>query len=221
MKRLVIFGASDLALYARFYFSRDSAYEVAAFTVHESFMQGPEFGGLPLAAFESVEERYPPHRFDMFVAVGTKQLNKVRAEVCRAARDKGYRLATYLSSKAVYVGEVNCGDNCFILEGTVIQPFAKIGSGAIVWSGGHIGHDAVIEDCCFLAPHVVLCGFVRIGERSFIGANACVKHRVTIAPGCLIGSGAVILKNTKPGAAHLVKGTPAFALSADQVATLL
>jgi len=221
MKQLVVFGAGDLARVAQFYFSRDSEYEVVAFTVHESFIQCTECDGLPLVAFESVEERYPPERFEMFVAVGTRQLNKVRAEVCRAARDKGYRLATYLSSKALYLGEVNRGDNCLILEGAVIQPFVKIGSNVVVWSGSHIGHHAVIEDHCFLAPHAVLCGFVRVGEYSFIGANACVKHRVAIAPGCLIGAGAVILRDTKPGTAHLVKGTRAFALSAEQVATRL
>jgi sugar O-acyltransferase (sialic acid O-acetyltransferase NeuD family) len=168
-----------------------------------------------------VEELYPPQTFEMFVAVGTRQLNKVRAEVYRAAKGKGYRLATYLSSKAVYFGEVHHGDNCFILEGAVIQPFVEIGSNVVVWSGSHIGHDAVIEDHCFLAPHAVLCGFVRVGEYSFIGANACLKHGVAIAPGCLIGASAVILNDTKPGTAHIVKGTQAFALSADQVATRL
>jgi sugar O-acyltransferase (sialic acid O-acetyltransferase NeuD family) len=221
MKRLVIFGAGDLARIAQFYFAHDSDYEVAAFTVHENFVQSPEFSGLPLVPFESVVERYSPQTFDMFIAVGFKHLNKVRADVYRAAKEKGYRLATYVSSKALYFGDVDCGDNCFILEGNVIQPFVKIGSNVVLWSGNHIGHDAVIEDHCFLSSHIVLSGHVRVGEYSFIGVNACAKQGVIIAPGCLIGSGAVILKNTGPGSVYLVKGTPPSPVSADQVAPLL
>ncbi len=102
----------------------------------------------------------------MFVAVGYKQLNRVRAEVYRAAKKKNYRLATYVSSKAVYFGDVNCGDNCFILEANVIQPFVTIGNNVILWSGNHIGHDVVIEDHCFVSSHVVLSGHVRVGEHS-------------------------------------------------------
>jgi sugar O-acyltransferase (sialic acid O-acetyltransferase NeuD family) len=221
MKRLVIFGAGDLARIAQFYFSRDSEYEVAAFTVHERFVQGEESGGLPLVAFETVEEWYPPDEFEMFVAVGYKQLNRVRSEVYRAAKKKNYRLATYLSSKAVHFGDVNRGDNCFILEANVIQPFVKIGSNVVLWSGNHIGHDVVIEDHCFVSSHVVLSGHVRVGEHSFLGVNACAKDGVTIGANCLIGPGAVILKDTRPGSAHLVEGTEASTVPAARVARFL
>ena len=221
MKRLVIFGAGDLARIAQFYFSRDSEYEVAAFTVHERFVQGEEFGGLPLVAFETVEERYAPDEFEMFVAVGYRQLNRARADVYGAAKKKNYRLATYVSSKAVYFGDVNCGDNCFILEANVIQPFVKIGNNVVLWSGNHIGHDVVIEDHCFVSSHVVLSGHVRVGEHSFLGVNACAKDGVTIGANCLIGPGAVILKDTRPGSAHLVEGTQASAVPAARVARFL
>src|SRR5579872_2934256 len=102
MRRLIIFGTGDLARIAQFYFSHDSGYQVAAFTVHDRFIQSAEFEGFPLVPFESVEESYPPDTFEMFVAVGFKQLNKARAEIYSAAKEKRYRLATYLSSKALY-----------------------------------------------------------------------------------------------------------------------
>jgi sugar O-acyltransferase (sialic acid O-acetyltransferase NeuD family) len=221
MKRLVIFGAGDMARIAQYYFSRDSEYEVAAFTVHERFVQNTEYRGLPLVGFETLEEWYGPDEFEMFVAVGYKQLNRARAEVYREAKKKNYRLATYVSSKAVHFGDVNCGDNCFILEANVIQPFVKIGNDVVLWSGNHIGHDVVIEDHCFISSHVVLAGHVRVGERSFLGVNACAKDGVTIGANCLIGPGAVILKDTKPGSAHVVKGTPESPVPAERVAPLL
>jgi len=221
MKRLVIFGAGHMARIAQFYFSCDSEYEVAAFTVHKRFAEGDEFGGLPLVAFEDVEAWYAPDEFEMFVAVGYQGLNKLRSEVYHAAKKKNYRLATYLSSKAVHFGEVNCGDNCFILEANVVQPFVKIGNNVILWSGNHIGHDVVIEDHCFVSSHVVLAGRVRLGGHSFMGVNASVKDGVTIGANCLIGPGSVILKDTKPGSAHLVKGTPASPVPAERIAPLL
>ncbi len=221
MKKLVIFGAGSFSRIAQFYFSKDSCYEVAAFTVHESFLDGAQVSGLPFVPFETVEQRYPPEEFEMFIAIGFKRLNQARAEVYRAAKSKGYRLATYLSSKAVYFGEVSCGDNCFILESNVIQPFSRIGSDVVLWSGNHIGHDVIIEDHCFVSSHVVLSGHVRVGEYSFVGVNACVKQGVTIAPNCLIGSGAVLLKDTRAGGVHLVPSTPASPISVEQVASLL
>jgi sugar O-acyltransferase (sialic acid O-acetyltransferase NeuD family) len=221
MKKLVVFGTGSFSRVARFYFSHDSAYQVAALTVHEAFIEPTESDGLPLVPFESVEQRYPPEEFDMFVAIGFKQLNKARAAVYRAAKDKGYHMASYLSSKALYFGEVNYGDNCFLLEGNVIQPFTRIGDNVILWSGNHIGHDVVIESHCFLSSHIVLSGRVRVGEYSFIGVNACTKPGVTIGAGSLIGSGAIILKDTKPGGVHLVNSTPASPVSAEQIADLL
>lgn len=221
MKRLVIFGAEDLARTAWFYFTHDSEYEVAGFTVHERYLKANELMGLPVVPFENLERVYPPEDFDCFIGIGFKRLNKARAEIYGCAKQKGYRLATYISSRAVCWGKVACGDNCFILENNVIQPFVQIGSNVTLWSGNHIGHDVEIRDHCFLSSQVVLSGRVCVGEYSFIGVNACVKQGVVIGAGCLIGSGAVILKNTAPGSVYLAKGTPAAPVTAAQVESML
>jgi len=224
MKKLVIFGAGSFARVAQFYFCNDSPMEVAAFTVHENFLSetpSASLCGLPLVPFETVERRFPPDDFDMFIAVGFKRLNRIRAEIYGQAKAKGYRLRTYLSSKAVYFGEVACGDNCFILENNVIQPFSRLGDDVILWSGNHIGHDVLIGDHCFVSSHVVLSGHVRVGDFSFIGVNACAKQGITIGAGCLIGSGAVLLKDTRPGEAYLAQGTTASAVSAERIAAFL
>jgi len=88
------------------------------------------------------------------------------------------------------------GDNCFILEDNTIQPFVRIGNNVTLWSGNHIGHDAIIEDHCFLTSHVVVSGFTRVGYNSFIGVNATLRNAITIAPETLIGAGAIIMKDT-------------------------
>jgi sugar O-acyltransferase (sialic acid O-acetyltransferase NeuD family) len=221
MKRLVIFGTGDMARVAWSYFSSDSDYRVEAFTVDEQFAREGALLDLPVVPFGTVQSTYPASEFALFVAVGFKRLNKARAEICDRVRAKGYRLATYISSKALNSGGVACGDNCFILENNVLQPFVRIGSNVVLWSGNHIGHDAVVEDHCFISSHVVISGRVRVGERCFLGVNVCVKQGVTIAPDCLIGAGAVILKDTEPGSVHLIKNTPAVPVPSSQVELFL
>jgi len=218
MKRLIIFGATDLARVAYIYFSRDSEYEVVAFTLDDAYVKEPALFGLPVVPFSLVQESYPPDSHEMFVAMGPKQLNRLRAEVYDRAKAKGYRLASFISSRISHCGEWTAGENCFILEQNVIQPFVRIGNDVVLWSGNHIGHDVTIEDHCFITSHVVLSGRVKVGSFCFLGVNACVRDHVTIAPGCLIGAGAVILRDTEPGALHAVQGTPASDIPAARIA---
>src|SRR5207247_8343033 len=118
------------------------------------------------------------------------------AEKYRAARDLGYRLATYVSRRCTFLSETPPGDNCFILEDNTIQPFVTIGNDVTLWSGNHIGHDSVIEDHCFLASHIVVSGHCRICNHCFIGVNATLRNSITIAPETLVGAGAVIMRDT-------------------------
>jgi sugar O-acyltransferase (sialic acid O-acetyltransferase NeuD family) len=221
MKELVILGAGDFARIACVYFSSDSRYRVAAFTVDDQYVTADSLLGRPVIPYSYIRERYSPETHDMFVAIGFKRLNRARAEAYARAKASGYNLATYVSSKTSHCGEWSVGDNCFILEQNVIQPFVQIGNNVVLWSGNHLGHDAVIDDHVFISSHVVLSGRTHVGAYCFVGVNACVKQGVSIAPGCLIGAGAVILKNTKAGGLYAVKGTVMSPVSADKVEGLL
>lgn len=221
MKDLVIFGAGDFAQVACSYFTNDSDYRVVAFTVDDVYQGADSCCDRPVVPFGSLKALYSPASHDVFVAVGFKNLNRARAEVYERCKAKGYTLATYVSSKISHCGDWAAGDNCFILEQNVIQPYVRIGSDVIVWSGNHIGHHAVIEDHCFISSHVVLSGRTRVGSYSFIGVNSCLRDGISIAPGCLIGAGAVILDDTKEGEFYAVKGTQASRVPAQRAARLL
>src|SRR5205085_4920123 len=108
-----------------------------------------------------------PDRFGFFVAVSYAKLKALRAERVAAARAAGYRLVSYLSSRATVFPGFEPGENCFILEDNTIQPFARVGENVTLWSGNHIGHHSVVEDDVFIASHVVVSGGVRkIGRAS-------------------------------------------------------
>jgi sugar O-acyltransferase (sialic acid O-acetyltransferase NeuD family) len=217
MAKLVIFGAGDIARLAHYYFTRDSEHEVIAFTVDRQYCQSDSFLDLPLVPFEELVNRYAPGEHKMFVALSYARMNKLRAEKYDQARQSGYELVSYVSSLCSFLTDHPVGDNCFILEDNTIQPFVKIGNNVTLWSGNHIGHDAVIEDHCFLASHIVVSGYVRIRNHCFIGVNATLRNSITIAPETLIGAGAVIMKDTVEKGVYLPPRAELFQKTSDQI----
>ncbi len=168
-RKAVIFGTGSFAETVDFYLRADSGYEVAGFSATgDAGTAGVAFGR-PVVDFERVTERFPPDEHDMFVAVGYAKLNRVRQEFCDAARKKGYKLLTYVCSRATFWGECELGDNVFVFEDNTIQPFTAIGDGSILWSGNHIGHRSRVGRYCFLTSHVVISGHCSIGDRTFVG----------------------------------------------------
>lgn len=196
MAKVVIFGAGEIAELAHYYFTHDSSHEVIAFTVDKQYRQTDTFLALPLVDFDSVVQHYPPSEYSMFIALSYSKMNKLRADKYTRAKEYGYELVSYLSSRCTFLSDVPVGQNCFILEDNTIQPFVKIGNNVTLWSGNHIGHGAVIDDHCFIASHVVISGNVHVGEYCFIGVNATLRNGITLASGTLIGAGAIIMEDT-------------------------
>ncbi|PWT96050.1 MAG: sugar O-acyltransferase [Candidatus Melainabacteria bacterium] len=209
LKRLVIVGAGEFAQIAYEYFTYDSDYEVHAFSVERPFFTKSSLNALPVVPFEDLERSYSPQVFHVFVAVTQTQLNRVRMRLYRAAKAKGFSCANYISSHAFVWHNVDFGDNCFVFENNVLQPFVSVGNNVILWSGNHIGHRTVIQDDCFFSSHATVSGYCNIGARSFIGVNSTVADNIKIAPDNFIGAGAVITHDTMPGLIY--RGNPALA----------
>jgi sugar O-acyltransferase (sialic acid O-acetyltransferase NeuD family) len=206
-KQIVIFGTGDFARVADVYLTQDSPYEVVAFTAHADRIKADQLRGRPVLPFERLNETHPPDRYAMFVAIGFSRVNRARAGIYDQCKQRGYELITYVNSRALQWGEVEIGDNCFILENNVLQPFVRLGNDVILWSGNHIGHDATFGDHTFVASHAVISGNVVVGAYSFIGVNATIRDGVQVAPECVIGAGALIVKDTEPQGVYA--GTPA------------
>ena len=214
--KVVIFGTASFAELVHAYLSRDGGYEVVAFTAHRDKIDRDRFCDLPVVAFEDLPARYPPATHQMFVAVGYKKVNQLRADVYAAAKAKGYTLLTYVSPRCTNLA-ASIGDNCFVFEDNTLQPFVTIGNNVILWSGNHIGHHSTIGDHCYITSHVVISGHCRIGPYCFLGVNATVRDSITIAERCVIGAGALIMKDTKAKEVYLGERTRAFSKSSDDI----
>jgi sugar O-acyltransferase (sialic acid O-acetyltransferase NeuD family) len=196
MAKLILFGMGDIGRLAHYYFSRDSGHEVVAFTADSEYAKESSFLGLPVVDFEKINQVYPPADYKMFIALSYARMNQVRAAKYFRAKEMGYELVSYVSSRCTYLSDSPAGDNCFILEDNTIQPFVQIGNNVTLWSGNHIGHDSIIEDHCFLASQIVVSGRVRIRPYCFVGVNVTLRNAITIAPHSLLGAGAIIMKDT-------------------------
>lgn len=198
-QRLILFGDSAFAEIAYEYFTHDSTHQVIAFTVEKDFLKRDTLFGLPVVPFEEVERIYPPTQHVMHIALVYNQLNRVRMRVYHEAKQKGYTLANYISSRAFVWRNVTMGDNVFIFEDNTIQPFVKLGSNLVLWSGNHIGHHSTIESHNFISSHVVVSGFCSIGESCFLGVNATIGNNVDVGKDCFLGAGSLVTRNISHG----------------------
>lgn len=209
-KPLVIIGAGEFALIADQYFTHDSDYEVVAFCVESAYLKEPMLEGRPVTPYEEIETHFSSDDVSVFVAIPASQLNRLRRRFYEDLKTKGYRFATYISSRAFVWRNAEIGENTFIFENNVIQPFAKVGDNCILWSGNHVGHRAVIRNHVFIASHAVISGYCEIGEGCFIGVNTTFNDNVKVGENAVIGSGALIARDAEGGKVYA--GTPARAI---------
>jgi sugar O-acyltransferase (sialic acid O-acetyltransferase NeuD family) len=197
--QLVIVGDSLFAEIAHEYFEHDSDYEVVAFSVEQEYLRGDSFRGLPVLPFERLHEQVDPKACSVFAAITYGQLNRLRTRLANDAAARGFRLASYISSRAFAWRNVEFGEHCFVFEDNTIQPFVRIGRNCILWSGNHVGHHSTIGDNVFVSSHVVISGSVRVGDNCFLGVNATLVNDITIGPDVWLGPSVVITRDVEPG----------------------
>ena len=97
---LIIFGAGDIAQLACHYFRTDSALKPKAFTVDGAYLKEDSFEGLPVVPFEELHSHFSPDEHQCFVALSYSGINAIRRAKFEACRSLGYRMASYISSRA-------------------------------------------------------------------------------------------------------------------------
>jgi sugar O-acyltransferase (sialic acid O-acetyltransferase NeuD family) len=215
-RKLILIGDSAFAEIAYEYFEVDSDYSVVAFSVEQSFLHSDRKLGLPVVPFEDLTKHFDPATHEVYVATVYTQLNRLRARLAAEAKEKGYRLASYVSSRAFVWRNVEIGEHSFIFEDNTVQPFVRIGRNVVLWSGNHIGHHSMVGDHCFISSHVVISGFCEIGDYSFLGVNATVANNIKIGKDNWIGPNTAIMKSTPPGAFYRTVQPEAYRLTAPQ-----
>lgn len=196
MKKVIIFGLTDLSVRISHHIFQDSQYEIVAYTVEREYMQ-EQFLGKPVVPFERVEEYYPPDLFDMLICVGYTNMNMVRERIFLTAKEKGYRIMTYIHPTATVFAE-SIGEETIVFPRAIIDQFVKIGAMNIFEIGTLVGHHSIIGDFNFFAGASVLAGNVTIGSNCFLSVNSTIKNRISIGDYTLVGAGCYVSKDTDP-----------------------
>lgn len=199
MADIVIFGASMAAQVAFHYLTKDSDHRVVGFTVDASYADSDRFEGLPLVPWERLEGAFPPSQVQLFGPFSHHRLNEFRRDRYLEGKARGYRFASFIHPSCIVAAE-EIGEHCFILPGTIIEPYTTIGNNVIIWGGSYISHHCVIGDHCFLSGRAGIGAATRIGERCFVGAMVGTLPGLTIGDGCFLSAGAAfIAKDIPPG----------------------
>lgn len=202
MKNVVLFGNGKTAQVMRYHIEREGG-SVAAFTLDRKYFKKDWLSDIPVVPFDEVEHLYPPEMYSMFISVGYKNLNTLRAKRVQEAEEKGYHLENYVSPSAILWDDLIIGANCKIGEKTLMQPFSELGKNVFIGSGCIIGHHSRVMDHCFIASGVTLGGGVRVEPYSFLGTGSVVRNEITVKRSTVIGAGVTLLESTEPESVYL------------------
>jgi acetyltransferase-like isoleucine patch superfamily enzyme len=191
---IVLFGAGQIAEVAKIYIDAHSPDRIVGFTVDDAFRKSDTFQGLPLVAWERLEQSFPPGSVQLLGPLSYHRLNDFRRERHLEGKARGYEFASFVHPGS-HIHTRLIGENCFILEANVIQPFVRIGDGVMMWSGNHVGHHSHVGEHCFLATHVGLGSGVWLGERCFLAGKVGVETGVVVGDACFLGTGVIVKKN--------------------------
>lgn len=205
MKKLIIYGIGGQAEVAYSYFTKDTDYEVVAFTVEKMFLKTTQQFGLSVLPFEDIEKYISPEEADIYIAVGPIKLGELVKHLCFEAKNKGYTLASYCPSIVKKYFEPSYGENCFFDHVAQFHPFVKVGNGVTIMNS-EIAHHSEIGDYSFLTC-AMLGGRVIVEDHVFIGMKTVIKEGVRIGKGSIIGMGCIITKDVAPYSVYSVSGT--------------
>ena len=183
-----------------------AGHHVVAFTVDEEFSDADTHDGLPVLSWRTLEAVAPPHAIRLFCPISYRKVNEVRKAKYLEGKARGYHFISFVHESCVNNAQ-SIGENCFILENNVLQPFTRVGDNVVLWSGNHIGHHSTIGDHCFFASHVVVSGGVRIGPRCFIGVNATIGDNRALGEGVVVGAGSLVLSDVPDEGVIAAHGT--------------
>lgn len=204
---VVIFGNQLSASLAWYCLTHDSTMRVAGFTVDAARLSSHHFEGLPLITFESLETFFPPQDYRLLIPMGFVQVNGIRRSRYEQAKQRGYTLASYVSSRASIWPDLLIGDNVLIYEHAIIQPFARVGNNCIIRSGAHVSHHCQLGDHVFVSAEVAMASSCHVGDQAILGVGSVLRDGLQVAERSFVGAGAVLLKNTEADAVYV--GNPA------------
>lgn len=198
MRNLIIFSDTTFAERLFKYISFEGRDKVIAFTQEQNFISKRELQGLPVIPFEDLETLNS--EFEIVIGIGYTQMNNLKKKVYDLCVNKGYKVATYISTNAmVYTNDIQEG--CFLAPGAIVGPGCKLGKANFLASSAVLSHDNEIGNFNYISTNAVFGGFSKVKDNCFFGLHSTIQDGIDIASNNLFGSAVNVLKsvNTSGG----------------------
>ena len=179
--------------------------EVVAFVEDKEYIKTTQVFGIPLIAFETVQDSYPPP-YTMLVCCGYSVMRN-RKIMYTKAKAKGYTLPNYISNKAILETMPAMGDNNIILANSVVGYNGIMGSDNIIFQNVWLGHDFVIGDHSIIAFGSNIGGRAKIGSLVYISIGVSSTGKISFGDESLVGVGSCVVRDVE--AYSTVVGNPA------------
>ncbi|WP_291995042.1 DapH/DapD/GlmU-related protein [Candidatus Accumulibacter sp. ACC003] len=210
--KLIIYGNGQMARMF-LHFAR-SEFDVLAFTVDRAVLNETEIEGLPVLAFDQLEQQFSPGEHKLITAVGYLEMNELRAQKYAEARARGYQFANYIHPSVVWHANIIAGENNVVLDHVAIHPYTRLGNSNFICSNASIGHGCTIGDNCWINSGVAIGGETRLGDGCFLGLNATIGDNIALAAGCYIGANTLLTRSTQAEEVYISGNGERFPLAA-------
>jgi len=191
--KLAIFGVGQISDMVSYYFAKINR-DIECFIVDDKSISSDIFLNRPIFQIDDFLSGYNPEKVDAFVAISYHEQNTWREKYFGILGKAGFQFTSYISEHAYVENDVIWGENCLILEGSVIQKTCKIKNNSFIWTGVHIGHHSVIEENSFIGSSAVLMGCNIVGRNAHISANVTIKDHLEVSENSYLEPGKVVLE---------------------------
>ena len=159
-----------------------------------------------------MEKTFDPNRVSLIVSGGFNDMNELRRQRSFQAKEKGYRLDTYVHPSVRRNDGVTIGENCIILDFTSIHAGSRIGDGTFIASNVNIGHDCDIGPYNYVTSGTSIAGGCKTGTGCFFGVNASLAHGITLGDRTFLGAQTMLNHNTKDDEVYVAEPGQLFRL---------
>ena len=154
---------------------KKEAINVIAFSTYKEFIKEYEIEGLPVIAFEDINNLFEKGTYKLLNTIGYTNMNSIRKKVYLDIKKYDYPIYTFISKEAKVYSE-DIGDGSIIMPSAFIGPYVKIGICNIINPSCTLTHHINIGNYNFIGWGATCGGSVEIGNHCFIGLHSTIKN---------------------------------------------
>lgn len=122
-----------------------------------------------------------------FMAFNERFGNFKRLELMAAAMQRGLKLCSFISPRAMLAGTAQVAPNAFIGDGVILGHGSRIGFNSVLLPGVQIGSHVQLQSSCWLEMGVLVGDHAKVGAHCTLRSGAMIAPKVKVGRGCELG----------------------------------